>query len=62
MRNIVDYDRIAVTIRNLDALPRGLNAPLLLAIESPYRGEYVAKRWLRKMPANTAACEVVIRF
>jgi hypothetical protein len=62
VRTIIDYDRETITIRNLDALPRGLGASLLLVVESPYAGEYVAKRWLRKMPATTERCHAVIRF
>lgn len=62
MRSILDYCRESMTIRNLESLPRGLGASLLLVIESPYPGEYVAKRWLRTMPNNTAKCEHVIRL
>lgn len=61
MRTIIDY-HAALTITNLDALPRGTGAPYLLVVESPYPGEYIAKRWLSKMPASTARCEAVIRF
>jgi hypothetical protein len=62
MRSIIDYDRDTVRITNMEAMPRGLGCKLLLVIESPYYGEYIAKRWLRKMPTNTARCEHVIRF
>lgn len=62
MRSIIDYDPASVKIKNLESLPRGLNCPFLLVIESPYYGEYVAKRWLRKMPATTKQLEHVIRF
>lgn len=61
-RKIVDYNKDTVKITNLGALPKGLGAQWLLAVESPYDGEYVAKRWLRKLPATTGRCEVVIRF
>lgn len=60
-RKIVDYCR-ELTITNIDALPRGTGSGLLLAVESIYAGEYIAKRWLRKLPATMGRCEVVIRF
>ena len=62
MRNIIDYDRNSMKITNLDQLKRGLNCKLLLVIESTYPAEYVAKRWLRKMPATTNPCEAVMRL
>jgi hypothetical protein len=62
MRSIIDYDRESIKIANLEALPRGLGCSMLLVIESPYPGEYVAKRWLRKMPRTTARGEHVIRL
>lgn len=46
--NVVPFTR-DLKIRNLDALPRGLNAPFLLVIEGE-QGEYVAKQWKRKLP------------
>ena len=61
MRTIIDYSP-EITVTNLDALPRGTGAAYLLAIESIYYGEYIAKRWTRKMPATTARGEVLIRF
>ena len=61
MRRIIDYSP-QVKITNLDALPRGLRCPYLLAVESPYAGEYVAKQWKRRMPPSTKRGEVVIRF
>jgi hypothetical protein len=61
MRKIVDYHP-ELKIANTDQLPKGLGAKLMLAVESPYPGEYIAKRWLRKMPENTGRGEVVIRF
>ena len=61
MRNIVDNEP-ALTIRNLSALPAGTGCRYLLAIEGMSPGEYVAKRWLRKMPATTDRLEVIIRF
>ena len=60
-RTIIDYCR-EVKISNVEALPRGLGARYMLAIMSIYDGEYIAKRWLRKMPGTTARGEVVIRF
>lgn len=62
MRSILDYDREKMKIRNVELLPRWLGCKLLLVVESPYAGEYVAKRWLRKMPQTTARCEHVVRF
>ncbi len=62
MRQIVDYDRETMTITNLDQLPGGLGCKLLLVINSPYFGEYVAKRWLRKMPLSTRRGESVVRL
>lgn len=61
MRSIIDFSPELV-IRNLDALPRGTGCRFLLVIESPFPNEYVAKRWLRKLPATTARCEHVVRF
>ena len=62
MRTIIDYDKNSVKVVNLAALPAGTGARYLLAIESPYPGEYVAKAWKRKMPASTGRGEVIIRF
>lgn len=62
MRTIIDYDKNAHTIKNADQIGKSCGARLLLAVESPYPGEYVAKRWLRKIPSDTARCEIVIRF
>ena len=61
MRTIIDYHR-ELKITNLEQLPRGTGAKYLLAIESHYLGEYIAKSWKRAMPANTKRGEVVIRF
>jgi hypothetical protein len=61
MPKIIDYCP-ELKIHNTGILPRGSGAKFLLAIESIYLGEYVAKRWLRKMPVNTHPGEVVIRF
>lgn len=62
MRSVIDYCRESMTVTNIDQLPRGLGCSLLLVIESPYPNEYVAKRWLRKMPATTKRCEHVLRI
>ena len=62
MKNIIDYERDNMTIKNLNQLPRGLGAKLLLVIDSPYPGEYIAKRWLRKMPTSTARGESILRL
>ena len=61
MRKIIDYTP-ELTIKNTEQLPRGLGCRLLLVLESPYPGEYVAKRWLHKMPATTARCEAIVRM
>lgn len=61
MRSIIDYNRETMTITNLDQLPKGLNRSLLLVTASPFANEYIAKRWLRKMPASTARNESVMR-
>lgn len=60
-RNIVDYDRETMTITNLDYLRGGLGCRLLLVIDSPFADEYIAKRWLRKMPTSTARGETILR-
>ena len=62
MRRIIDYDPKATKITNLDQLPTGLGLNLLLVIDSPYDGVYIAKRWLRKMPKTTKRCEAVVRL
>jgi hypothetical protein len=62
MRSILDYDRNAMTLTNLDQLPKGKGCSLLLVIESPFAGEYAAIRWLRKMPKTTARCYHVLRI
>jgi len=61
MRTIIDNSD-EITIKNLEQLPNGLGCNLLLVIESPYVGEYAAKRWLRKMPKTTKRCEAVVRL
>jgi hypothetical protein len=61
MRTIID-NCPEIKITNTAQLPRGLGARLLLAVKSPYEGEYVAERWLRKMPETTPSHKVVIRF
>ncbi len=60
-RTIIDNSP-ELRITNTDQLPRGLGCRFLLVLESPYPGEYIAKRWLRKMPATTARCEAVVRL
>ncbi len=60
--SIIDYDREATKIMNTESLPRGLNAPFLLVVLSPYDGVYIAKRWLRKLPARVSNVERIIRF
>ena len=61
MRSIVDYDRNTMTVTNLDQLTGGLGCNLLLVVDSPYEDEYVAIRWLRKMPKTTQQCEHIMR-
>ncbi len=62
MRSIIDYDPNETKIMNLNQLPGGLGLKLLLVINSPHDGIYVAKRWLRKMPATTRSGEHVVRL
>ena len=61
MRSIIDYCN-DLKITNLDQLPKGLGCNLLLVIESPYPNQYVAVRWLRKMPSKTQRCYHVVRL
>ena len=61
MRTIIDYEPI-LTITNIEQLPHGTGCKYLIAIESPYYGEYIAKSWKRSMPLSTKRGEVVIRF
>lgn len=56
----IDYHK-ELTIKNLDALPAGLNCRWLIVIPSPYANEFVAKRWARKPPTLKSG-EQVIRF
>jgi hypothetical protein len=62
-RRIVDYNR-NIKILNTEQLPKGLGCKLLLC-ETPHYTEpeeYIANRWLRKMPENTRPGQVVVRF
>lgn len=59
--SLIDYDP-ALKISNIESLPAGTGARYLLVVESPYYGEYIAKRWLRKLPASVSRIERVIRF
>lgn len=61
MRSIIDYNP-DLKINNLEQLPKGLGCNLLLVIESPYPNEYVAVRWLRKMPEKTKRCHHIVRL
>ena len=61
-QSLVDYDKDTVTITNVDNLPAGLGARLLLVVESPFDNEYIAKRWLHKLPNNVSPIERIIRF
>ena len=51
-----------VKITNLDQLPKGTGCSYLLVLESPYYGEYAAKRWLRKLPGSVKRTERIVRF
>ena len=62
MRSIIDYDKERDTITNMAAMSRGRGCKMLLVIDSPYVHEYVALRWLRKLPAATARCQHVVRL
>lgn len=61
MRRIIDYHR-ELRITNLESLPAGTGARYLLAIESIYDGEFIAKQWKRVIPQTTKRGEVIIRF
>ena len=59
--SLIDYDP-EIKITNIESLPSGTGARYLLVVESPYYGEYVAKKWLRKLPASVSRIERIIRF
>lgn len=61
-REIVDYNPNEHTVTNLDQLAKGTGCPYLLAIASPYPGQFIAKRWLRTLPASSSRIEVILRF
>lgn len=56
------YHTRDMRITNLDALPAGTGCPYLVVIESHRMSEYVARRWLRKMPSALKRGELLIRF
>ena len=59
--SIVDYCP-EITITNTDSLPAGTGCQYLLVIESPYAYQYIAKRWLRKLPQSVKRTERIVRF
>lgn len=59
---IIDYRAGETKILELHRLRAGLRRRLLLVIDSPYDGVYIAKRWLRKLPAKTRRNETIIRL
>lgn len=59
--SLIDYDP-ALKVTNIESLPSGTGARYLLVVESPYYGEYIAKRWLRKLPRSVSRIERIIRF
>ena len=59
--SLIDYDP-EIKITNIESLPSGTGARYLLVVESPYYGEYIAKKWLRKLPASVSRIERIIRF
>jgi hypothetical protein len=59
---IIDYTP-ELKVANVQALPRGLGSPYLLVIMSPFPNEWIAKRWLRKLPTKRPGqCERILRF
>ncbi len=63
-KSLIDYpkNKESITITNLDHLPHGAGCGYLLVIESPYPGEYIAEKWLRKLPQSCPNHKRVIRF
>lgn len=63
MRKIIDYNP-QILVTNLEQLPKGTGSRFLLTIEGIYEQpkEYIAKRWLRKLPEHTNRGEAIIRF
>lgn len=63
MRQIIDYNP-TIRVLNLDQLPKGTGSRFLLVINTIYEQpkEYIAKRWLRKLPEHTNRGETIIRF
>ena len=59
--SLIDYDP-EIKITNIESLPSGTGARYLLVVESPYYGEYIAKKWLRKLPASVSRIERIVRF
>ena len=59
--SLIDYDP-ALKVTNIESLPSGTGARYLLVVESPYCGEYIAKKWLRKLSASVSRIERIIRF
>lgn len=49
-------------ITNLNVLPLGTGCPYLLVITGQFDDQYIAKRWLRKLPRFVHCTERIIRF
>ena len=49
-------------IHNLEALPHGTGCAYLLVITGQYDNEYIAKRWMRKLPNSVHQNERIVRF
>ena len=55
---MIPYSRF-MAIRNIGNLPRGLGAPYLVVIRGQ-GSDFVAKRWLRKMPESLEEGEILL--
>ena len=49
-------------VHNLESLPHGTGCPYLLVITGQFDNEYIAKRWMRKLPSFVHNNERIIRF
>lgn len=58
---VIDY-KPDLKIRNLEQLSAGTGCKFLSVINSTIPGEFIAKRWHRKLPVRFPANETIIRF
>lgn len=61
VEQVINYNN-SMTVSNLDSLPAGRGCQFLLVIEGIKEDHYIAKRWMRKVPAVILPVERVIRF